>query len=109
MKASSESGLCAMLISRGVVVAGVLVRTEVLVGMRVLAETSIVNRKSLLLRLGGGLGYFVFHRTHELGVRGFCEFAHAPIQRPGHYEKGGDRDQQRYVQGLHQVQDSSGK
>src|SRR4051794_14230678 len=100
MKASSESGLCAMEISRGAVVADVFVRAEVLVAMRVLAETSIVNGKSLGLGFGGG-GRFVFHRTHELRVRGLGETAHAPIERCGHDEDGSDRDQERDVEGLH--------
>src|SRR5438874_6523050 len=43
MNASSESGLWAIEISRGELEAGVFERTEVLVGMRVLAGLSIVT------------------------------------------------------------------
>src|SRR3954447_7999897 len=101
MKASSESGLCAMEISRASEVADAFVRTEVLVAMRVLAETSIVNGEALGLGFGGGIWGFVFHSTHELCVRCFGETAYAPVKGGGHDEDGGDRDQKRYVESLH--------
>src|SRR3954462_14695088 len=101
MKASSESGLCAMEISRGEVVAEVFVRTEVLVAMRVLAETSIVNGGRLRLGFGGRVGRFIFHSAHELGARRVSELPHAPVEGPGHDEDGGDRNQERDVEGLH--------
>jgi len=127
MKASSESGLCAIDISR--VEEVVLARAGVVVGMRVLAIVdlrllivggklterltytqtafSIKNQQSSIVN--GGSAFDLWHlarvinlgRPHELGARSVRQPAHAPVEGTGDRQDGDDGDQECVIKGAH--------